>query len=229
MTIRGARSNPDAEHEQATEHVERGTDAFSNMVLVGRVARPHGLKGHVFVNPETDFVDERFAPGARLWTQRAGGEALLVVTSMRVQGGRPVLAFDGISRVEDAERLAGLELRVPEDTLHRLEPGTYYEHQLAGCDVMTAGGERVGSVARVEGGAGAPTLVVNGTRGEVLVPLASDICREIDVEAKRIVVEPPDGLLELNEKTGDSEVRRRHDFSADDRSRARGRGRRPRG
>jgi 16S rRNA processing protein RimM len=65
--------------------------------------------------------------------------------------------------------------------------------------VATVGGGQVGEVLRVEGGAGASRLVVKGRRGEVLVPLAADICVEIDVNARRILIDPPEGLLELNE------------------------------
>ncbi|MGE0445538.1 MAG: ribosome maturation factor RimM [Vicinamibacterales bacterium] len=191
------------------------------MVLVGTVARPHGLKGHVVVNPETDFVDERFAAGATLWTRSGAGEAQLTVTESRRQGNRPVVAFAGVGSVEDAQQLAGQELRVPETSLQPLAPGRYYEHQLAGCAVVDAAGQAVGVVARVEGGAGSSRLVVTGDRGEILVPLAEDICREIDVAARRIVVELPEGLLELNE------VRRRDDLPGHDRRGARGRGRQP--
>ena len=173
---------------------------WDNMALVGRIARPHGLRGQVVINPETDFVEERFAEGAALWTRSAAGNEQLRVASLRVQNGRPVVAFEGFTRIEDVERLAGLELRVPEETLQPLQPGSYYEHQLVGCVVETAAGNIVGTVAAVEGGAGATRLVMNGPRGEILIPLALDICVEIDVVNKRIRIDPPDGLLELNEK-----------------------------
>src|SRR5689334_11282003 len=113
---------------------------WDDLVLVGRIARPHGLHGQVIVNPETDFVDERFAVGATLWTRSAAGEEALVVTSARVQNGRPVVGFEGFARIEDVERLAGQELRVPESALPPLEPGTFYHHQLIGCRVETTGG-----------------------------------------------------------------------------------------
>jgi len=168
------------------------------MVLVGRVARPHGIRGQVIVNPDTDFVEDRFRVGAQYWTRSARGDEQLTVTSARVQNGRPVVGFEGFSSIEDVERLAGLELRVPEDDLQPLEAGMYYHHQLIGCAVETVGGDRVGDVVRVDGGAAGSLLVVNGGRGEVLVPLASGICVEIDVEAKRIRIDPPDGLLDVN-------------------------------
>jgi 16S rRNA processing protein RimM len=174
--------------------------SWDDMALVGRIARPHGLRGQVVINPETDFVEERFAEGATLWTRSAAGEEQLTVASMRVQNGRPVVGFEGMTRIDDVERLAGLELKVPEETLQPLEPGSYYQHHLVGCAVETVAGDVVGHVASVEGGAGATRLVMNGPRGEILIPLAIDICVEIDVVNKRIRIDPPEGLLELNER-----------------------------
>jgi 16S rRNA processing protein RimM len=180
------------------------------MVLVGRIGRAHGIRGQVIVSPETDFIEDRFAPGAAVWTRSARGEERLVVGSSRVQNGRPVVAFEGFSTVEEAERLTGLELRVPEDTLRPLGAGMYYQHQLVGCTVETTAGEHVGEVARVDGGIAGSVLSVDGARGEVLIPLAAHICVAIDVEARRIRIEPPEGLLELNEtkkKGGPTEAR----------------------
>lgn len=171
---------------------------WDEMVLVGRIARPHGLRGQVIVNPETDFVEERFRTGAVLWTRSSRGDEQVTVTSARVQNGRPVIGFEGFSSIEDVERLAGLELRVAEEELQPLDKGMYYHHQLIGCAVETVAGERVGHVARVTGGAAGSMLEVDGPRGEVLVPLVAEICVEIDVEAKRILVDPPDGLLDVN-------------------------------
>jgi 16S rRNA processing protein RimM len=172
---------------------------WEDMALVGRIARSHGLRGQVVINPETDFVEERFAEGAILWTRSAAGEEQLTIVSSRVQNGHPIVGFEGFTCVEEVERLAGLELRVPEETLQPLQPGTYYEHQLIGCAVETTSGDPVGSVEKVEGGGGASRLVMNGPRGEILIPLAVDICVEIDVANKKIRIDPPEGLLDLNE------------------------------
>lgn len=179
---------------------------WDEMVLVGTVARPHGIRGQVVINPETDFAEERFAVGKTLWTP--GGE--LRIETVRFQGRRPVVGFEGKTRIEDVVALAGLPLRVPAETLKPLEPGSYYQHELVGCVVETVAGERVGDVTRVDGGAAGSLLAVTGASGEVLIPLAAHICVVVDVSAKRIQIDPPEGLLELNE------VRRRHDFSGDD-------------
>jgi 16S rRNA processing protein RimM len=173
---------------------------WDNLVLVGRIARPHGLRGQVVVNPETDFVEDRFRVGATVWTRSAQGDEQLTVASSRVQNGRPVIGFVGFSSIEEVERLAGLDLRVPESELHTLEPGMFYHHQLIGCVVDTVAGERVGDVVRVEGGAAGSLLEVNGPRGQILIPMAAPICVAIDVGTKRITINPPEGLLDVNSK-----------------------------
>ena len=173
---------------------------WDRMVLVGRIARPHGIRGHVIVTPDTDFVEDRFQTGATFWTRSDRGNEVLTVNSARLQNGRPVIGFEGFEKIEAVERLAGLELRVPEDSLLPLDAGAYYVHDLVGCAVETISGEPVGEVKRVLGGAGASVLSVEGRRGEVLVPLAADICVEVDIGGRRIRINPPEGLLELNEK-----------------------------
>jgi 16S rRNA processing protein RimM len=193
--------NPESKgrNESRTPNPE-SRQGWDDMAVVGRIARPHGLRGQVVINPETDFVEERFARGATVWTRSTAGEERLTVASLRVQKGRPIVGFERFTRVEDVERLAGLELRVPEATLQPLQPGSYYEHQLVGCTVETLAGDLVGRVAAVEGGAGATRLVTDGERGEILVPLAVDICVDIDVANKKIRINPPEGLLQLNER-----------------------------
>jgi 16S rRNA processing protein RimM len=173
---------------------------WDDMVLVGRIGRPHGIRGHVFVTPETDFVDERFVPGATMWTRSSRGDEQLTIAAARVQNGRPVVGFDGFSSIDEIERLAGLELRVPEESLQPLGDGAYYQHQLVGCAVETTTGERVGVVTRVDGGVAATVLAIDGMRGEILIPFAIEICKEVDIAARRIRIDPPEGLLELNDR-----------------------------
>lgn len=174
---------------------------WDDMVMVGRIARPHGLRGQVAVNPETDFMEERFRPGAHLWMRTPRGQQELTIDTVRFQRERPIVGFEGFSSIDDVEPLAGLELRIPPEALQPLDPGHYYEHELVGCEVETVSGRPIGTVARVEGGTGGSRLVVDGDPEEILVPLALDICVEIDVAAKRIRIDPPEGLLELNVKT----------------------------
>lgn len=171
------------------------------MAVVGRIARAHGNRGQVIVNLETDFPEERFQPGAELFIERKGHVEALRLSAVRYQHDRPVLTIDGVGTMNDAEALAGFELRVPVERLAKLPDGTFYRHDLVGCRVETLDGRTVGTVSGVEGEVGSSRLVIAGARGEVLVPLASEICRTIDPAGKRIVIAPPDGLLDVNERS----------------------------
>jgi 16S rRNA processing protein RimM len=97
-----------------------------------------------------------------------------------------------------AEALAGTELRVSTDALQPLPAGSFYHHDLIGCRVQTAGGELIGRVESVEGTGAGSRLVVQGPGGEILIPLVEGIALEVNVAARTIIVEPPEGLLELN-------------------------------
>jgi len=168
------------------------------MAAVGRVARAHGNRGQVIINPDTDFPAERFRPGAELFVQRHGAVEPLRVASVRFQRERPIVAIAGIDTMDAAESLAGLELRIPIERLMPLPARTFYRHALVGCRVETRTGELVGIVRDVEGTSAASRLVVDRRGAEVLIPLASEICVEVDPAAARIVVDPPEGLLEVN-------------------------------
>jgi 16S rRNA processing protein RimM len=171
---------------------------WDEMAAVGRIARAHGIRGQVIVSLNTDFPEERFRPGAELFIERNGAVRALTLTSVRFHRDRPVVGIAGVETMSDAEALAGLELRVPVDRLAPLPGGTFYRHDLIGCRVETPGGDLVGTVENVEGTLTGSRLVVAATRGEVLIPLVAQICTTIDPAAKRIVIDPPEGLLDLN-------------------------------
>lgn len=171
---------------------------WDDMVLVGFIARTHGNRGAVILKSETDFPELRFRPGASLYArQGAGPVEKLEVTAVRFQQGRPILGLAGIGSISDAERLAGAVVKVPATEQAPLPEGSYYHHQLIGCRVVTREGDRLGVVTAVQGEGEAARLIVRGSRAEVMIPLAREMC-EIDVGAKEIVVTPPDGLLDVN-------------------------------
>lgn len=173
------------------------------MALVGSIARAHGNRGDVIVNPETDFLEERFRPGAILWTWREGRRQAIAIETARVQQGRPVVHLRGVDTMDAADALAGCELRIPVADLVALGEGQYYRHDLVGCRVETAAGALVGTVEHVESDTGNDRLVVRSPRGEVLIPLAAPIVARIDPKAALIVIDPPEGLLDLNEPARD--------------------------
>jgi 16S rRNA processing protein RimM len=169
------------------------------LLLIGRIARAHGNKGQVIVNPDTDFPDDRFRVGARVLVGAA--EEPRTLTSVRFQQGRPIVGFAGVETMDDAEALAGAELKVPADELATLPEGTYYRHDLVGCEVQDTDGRLIGRVTAVEGPMEASRLVVDAPHGEVLIPLVADICVEVAPAEKRIRIQAPEGLLELNSKS----------------------------
>ena len=175
---------------------------WDEMAVVGRIARAHGNRGQVILNLETDLPETRFFPGAELFVTRGDRVERLTLTSVRFHAGRPVVGVAGIESMDAAEALAGLELRVPVVQLASLPKGMFYRHDLVGCRVETRRGDTVGIVREVEGTLDGSRLVVAGEGGEVLIPLASDICTAVDPAAKRIVIDPPEGLLEFNTRSG---------------------------
>jgi 16S rRNA processing protein RimM len=175
-------------------------EAWREMVTVGRIVRPHGNRGQVVVDPETDRADRRFAVGAALYTNRHGSVEALTVATSRPYDRRWVIGFDRVKTIDDAEALRDLELKIPADALPALDSGAFYVHDLVGCRIETVGGAALGIVTRVDLDTGVPLLAVAAKGGEVLVPLAESICRRIDVAAKVIVVDPPEGLIDLNRR-----------------------------
>jgi 16S rRNA processing protein RimM len=118
------------------------------------------------------------------------------------RGGQAIFHFEGSDSISDAEKLVGLEVQVPFADRMKLPSGSYYVTDLIGCEVCEKDGAGIGRVSDVqftgEGLAGTPILVVDSPQGELLVPLAQDICVLIDTSARRIEVVLPEGLRELN-------------------------------
>jgi 16S rRNA processing protein RimM len=176
--------------------------AADDLLLVGRVARAHGNRGQVIVNLETDFAEDRFQTGRTLLVGPVDRPVPRRITAVRFHQGRPIVALEGVSTMNDAEALAGAELRMPASAMAPLPAGTFYRHDLIGCEVHDVAGTIVGRVTAVDGPIERSHLVVLGRRGEVLIPLAAEICVNVDLTARLIVVNPPEGLLDVNADRG---------------------------
>ena len=176
-------------------------EAWDDLVRVGRITRTHGHRGAVIVHPDTDFPEARFVAGAKVWMKRGGRPVEVTILDAWLHNGRPIVTLEGVNSMNDAELLRGAELRVPEGALLPLPKGAFYHFQLTGCDVSTVAGEVVGTVRAVEGEAGHHRLSIAADGGEVLVPLVASICVSIDVAARRIVIDPPAGLLDVNRRS----------------------------
>ena len=168
-----------------------------DLILVGRIGRTHGVRGDVFVNPETDAPEERFVPGRVLHLDLPGRSDQVTIASVKFHQGRPIVGFEGVETMEAAQALAGAELRIPQAELPPLPDDTYYRHDLVGCEVRDTTGQPIGRVTSVDGPLERSRLVIAGARGEVMVPMVGGICVRVDPKAKVIVVDPPVGLLDL--------------------------------
>ena len=185
---------------------EPNVKLWEQMALVGRVARAHGNRAEVIVNVETDFPEDRFLSGNVVYADVEGQTRSLQIASVRFHTTRPVLAFEGIDTMDQAESMAGCELRVPDADLMPLPPNSYYHHQLMGCVVHTVAGTILGTVTGIHGSLGFHRLLVcpsdnqDGLQDEIEVPLVESICVRVDPEHGLVVVDPPEGLVELNQR-----------------------------
>lgn len=160
-------------------------------VAIAEVVRPRGVRGEVVAEPLSSFPERYAALRSVLVRDRA-----VAVEKLWWHDGRLVLKFAGIDSVDQAETLRGALVEVPETERWPLPPGRYYESDLIGCQVF-AGGREVGKVVAVEDPGGPSLLLVRWPGGEARIPLVPEICRQVDVAARRIEIEPPEGLLEL--------------------------------
>lgn len=167
-------------------------------VVVGRIGRPHGIRGAVTVEPRTDEPDERFAPDAVLLPQ--SGASPLVVRHSQWHSGRLLVEFDGVDDRNEAEALRGTILEVErQDDARPDDPEEFYDSALLGCAVVTVTGESLGEVSEVAHLPAQDLLVVAGEGREVLVPFVSEIVPSVDLAARVITVDPPEGLLDIEE------------------------------
>jgi 16S rRNA processing protein RimM len=176
-------------------------EPFSGLTLA-RVLRPWGRRGEVAAEVLTDFP-KRLTALKEAWLYDGRNPPRPVsIRSCRMHIGQAVIHFAGIESINDAERLRGLELQIPFSERAAISPGRHYISELVGCNVWEQGTEApLGTVREVLNNGGSAEswlLVVETPRGEVLVPLAAEICTHIDTEARRIEVRLPEGLRDLN-------------------------------
>lgn len=170
---------------------------MDELVSVAMVVRARGLRGEVVAEVLTDFP-ERFEGLRDVQAVLPDGTRReLKIERFWFQKGRLVLKFEGVDTVDAAEGLRNAEICVPEAEAVELEEGEFFDWQLEGCEVETVEGERVGTVRELMRTGGAEILVVEGDGGEFLIPFAESICTDVDVEAKLIRIDPPEGLLEF--------------------------------
>jgi len=163
-------------------------------ILVGVVAKPHGLRGEVVVQALSD-APGRFDPGSQFLALAANGmtRALVVLESRPFQD-RLLIRFDGFATREDADAIHGAELTIGRDQVAPLPEGRYYRFELEGLRVATKGGAHLGVVTAVFGTGANDVIAVKGAGGEILLPLLPEVIVSVDIAGGALVVDPPPGL-----------------------------------
>lgn len=181
-------------------------DQTPKYVTLARILRPQGRRGEVAAEILTDFPERLTRlSSAYLWdgTNEPGAIGIRACWLSQSHGRQAVFHFEGFDSINDAEKLAGLEVQLPISERVVLPAGSYFVTDLIGCEVREReSGNKLGVVRDVqpigEATAGTPILVVQSARGELLIPLALEICAKIDLVARSIEIVPPEGLLDLN-------------------------------
>jgi 16S rRNA processing protein RimM len=191
------------------------------LLIVGRIGRPHGVRGEVSVEVRTDEPEDRFAVGSVLITdptaasptpaaappgsEPVGPGALvrvpdrLTIEATRWHQGRLLVFFEGVADRNVAEVLRGVLLCVDSAEVEPpTDPDEFNDHQLVGLAAVTPAGEPLGEVTRVDHAPASDLLVLRRPEGRIaLIPFVKAIVPEVDLAAGRVVVDPPDGLLDL--------------------------------
>jgi 16S rRNA processing protein RimM len=170
----------------------------NELIIVARTVRTRGLKGELVADLLTDFP-ERFERISQLLGIGRGGEhKQLNLESYWFQNDRVVLKFSGYDSIESARTLVGYELGLPEKERVQLSANEFYDWELEGCSVEIAHGLAIGNVREVMRTGGVELLVVeDDTRREHLIPMTQSIVVDIDLSRRKILIDPPDGLLDL--------------------------------
>ncbi|MCV7251452.1 ribosome maturation factor RimM [Mycobacterium hackensackense] len=171
-------------------------------LVVGRVVKAHGISGEVVVDVRTDDPDARFTPGARLrGFKRGGAQREFVIEAVREHGNRLLVRLAGVNDRNGADEVRGTVFLVDTDDLPPItDPDEFYDHELEGLAVRTVAGAAVGTVAEVLHTAAGELLSVTTPEGaEILVPFVGAIVTSVSLDDQLVVIDPPDGLLNLED------------------------------
>ena len=173
-------------------------DAQPSYIAIARIVRTRGNRGEVLVEIHTDFP-ERFDALEEVWLRFSDGRReCQVLEDVWSHKGRKVLKFGGVDTISSAEKLVGCWVEVEASQAVPLRRGTFFDHDLVGCSVRDTRGNELGVVTGILRISGNNQLVIAGPEGEYLVPAAAGICQRISIEDKLILVDPPEGLIDLN-------------------------------
>ena len=172
---------------------------MSDRIAVGVIRKAHGVRGEASVEIWTDSADRFLDLSAVELVSPDERESRQVrVESARAHAGRALVKFAGIDSPEELRALRNWTVEIPESEARSLDQDEYFLHDLVGLTLVDTEGRPRGVVKATEEGGGGILLTVEGPRGTFDVPFAADICQEIDLEKRRIVVALPEGLDDLD-------------------------------
>ncbi len=168
------------------------------MIALGQIISSQGNKGELklrFFGPG----EKDLSKGVNIYIEEGGNLVARQVEALRKTKKGFILKISGLDTLEEAKRLRGKKILVDEENLPHLEEGEFYEYQLIGASVRTTENVEVGKVAGFWEFQGKTLMVLTQGEKEVLIPFEEAICSSVDVVKKIIIIEPPEGLLNLNE------------------------------
>lgn len=161
---------------------------------IGVLVNTHGLNGVVKIKPFTDFLEERFGEGQRIFLEYKKEKTSLIITSYRLTKGLVYVSFDGYENINQVEQWKGATLYVHEDDLHTLKTDEFYVRDLIGVDVFTT--EKVGVIDDVYTHTNEDLLVVKRpNQKHALIPFRDEFIEDVDLEKKQITIKVIEGLL----------------------------------
>jgi 16S rRNA processing protein RimM len=175
---------------------EQESEPGEDLLAVGRIMRPHGIRGALVVESLSDWPAERFAPGARLMLQTAPGRLRdITVVSGSAHKGRMLVTLEGVDDRESAEQLKGMFLMLPASEAAHLGEGEYWAHELVDMDVVDSEAGALGRVEDVLCREAQDLLMVRQAGGgEFGIPLVSEFIKGVDLQGRKITVRLPEGM-----------------------------------
>ena len=166
------------------------------MVPIGNVVTTHGLDGWFKVNPfnpETTALETVCS----VYLERAGDHSVYRLEASKRQNRQILVKLEGVDGLDAAKQIVGATLCVTEDSLPALEPGQYYHFQTIGLEVFDVEGHRLGTITRTWSAGGGEIYIITGSGKEYMIPAVKEIVEQIDFDQRKMIINPPDGLLDL--------------------------------
>lgn len=166
---------------------------------VGKIVNTQGIHGELRIISSTDFPEERFQVGAKLYIgdTKSNDQLEVIVASHRLHKNFHLLKFEGYTNINEVEQFKGKELFVSEEMLSELDEGEFYYYEIIGCEVFSEEGEFIGKVKEIlTTGANDVWVIQRHGKKDALIPYIEDVVRDVDVEAKKITIHLLEGLIE---------------------------------